>query len=100
MGFISRLLQELGSVSNQTANENKSIPKKDNKDSHKDDRIIDRDMAQKLSGNVIIPDCMDKIQYKLFDGNKRITSVTVPGTVKEIGVRAFADCENLEQVTY
>ena len=99
MGFISRLLQELGSVSNQTANENKSIPKKDNKDSHKDDRIIDRDMAQKLSGNVIIPGCMDKIQYKLFDGNKKITSVTVPGTVKEIGVRAFADCENLEQVT-
>ena len=40
MGFISRLLQELGSASNQTANENKSIPKKDNKDSHKDDRIL------------------------------------------------------------
>lgn len=60
---------------------------------------IDSKTAQTLSGSVMIPDSMDVIEEKLFDGNKRITSVTVPGTVKRIGIRAFANCDNLERVS-
>ncbi|WP_203276908.1 leucine-rich repeat protein [Metamycoplasma hominis] len=29
-----------------------------------------------------------------------IKSITIPGSVKEIGERAFSDCTNLEEVTY
>lgn len=32
------------------------------------------------------------------DGNKHIFSVTIPGSVKSIGIRAFADCENLREI--
>ena len=62
-------------------------------------RTIDRSMAQKMSGNITIPNIMAEIPDRLFDGNKRITSVMVPGTVKRIGDRAFADCENLKKIT-
>ena len=70
--------------------------RKNDKQIHK--KIIDYDEAEKLTGDVIIPDSMDEILNNLFDGNNYITSVTIPGTVKRIGKRAFADCENLKNV--
>ncbi len=60
--------------------------------------MIDFKQAKKLSGDVMIPDTMEEIPERLFDGNKEIRSVVVPGTVRRIGVRAFAECENLESI--
>ncbi len=50
------------------------------------------------SGHLSIPKSWDEIPAWKFDGNKEIKSVTVPGTVKTIGERAFANCKNLTSV--
>ncbi len=60
--------------------------------------VIDNDQAKMLSGDVVIPDTMDEIPTELFCQNQEIISVTIPGTVKKIGFRAFARCGNLEKV--
>ena len=57
-----------------------------------------------LAGDVTIP---SKIGYctvtaignNAFDGNEKITSVTIPGTVKEIRQYAFRGCKNLKKIT-
>ena len=67
-------------------------------DSEDGEEIIDYDKAEKLKGDVTIPNSMTEIPGRLFDENKGITSVNIPGTVKRIGIRAFADCKNLETV--
>jgi hypothetical protein len=40
-----------------------------------------------------------KIQSSAFDENKKITSIEIPSTVTEIGVRAFYECSKLKTVT-
>lgn len=60
---------------------------------------IDIDVAQNVSGDIIISDSVNEISDRLFDKNKGITSVIIPGTVRCIGERAFAECENLQSVT-
>ena len=57
-----------------------------------------------LSGDVTIPskigDCtVTAIGNNAFDGNEKITSVTLPGTVKEIRQYAFRSCKNLKKIT-
>ena len=91
MDLISKIFKFLESQPKQNINRTESTANTE--------KTIDREEAQRLSGNIIIPDNMVEIPDKLFDGNKRITSVTVPGTVKRIGVRAFADCNSLEHVS-
>ena len=59
---------------------------------------IDYAQAEKMTGDVFIPDTMSEINDRLFDGNNGITSIVIPGTVKRIGCRAFADFENLNPV--
>ena len=61
-------------------------------------KAIDWKQAREMSGKVIIPECMTEINRRLFDRNQKITSVEIPGTVKKIGDRAFADCSALEEV--
>lgn len=61
-------------------------------------KSITHEKAAKMSGDIVIPACMNEIRDSLFDGNKNITSVDIPGTVQRIGSRAFASCENLESV--
>ncbi len=39
------------------------------------------------------------VEAKAFKGNKNITSVVIPNTVKELKTSAFQDCTNLTQVT-
>ncbi len=51
-----------------------------------------------VAGNLIIPKGVREIGFEKYEGNSSIVSVTVPGTVKKICARAFADCENLETV--
>lgn len=57
-----------------------------------------------LAGDVTIPskigdDTVTAIGNNAFDGNEKITSVTIPGTVKGIRQYAFRSCKNLKKVT-
>lgn len=52
------------------------------------------------SGRMTVPEGIVEIPNRAFDRNLAITSVDVPGSVERIGVRAFADCVNLEKVTF
>lgn len=57
-----------------------------------------------LSGDVTIPSKIGEytvtaIGNSAFDGNEKITSVTLPGTVKEIRQYAFRGCKNLKKIT-
>lgn len=60
-------------------------------------------------GCLRVPDGITEIPERMFDGftcrEKReefnkIVSVHIPGSVKHIGVRAFAECENIEKVVF
>ena len=57
-----------------------------------------------LAGDVTIPskigdDTVTAIGNNAFDGNEKITSVTIPGTVKEIRQYTFRGCKNLKKIT-
>lgn len=57
-----------------------------------------------LAGDVTIPSKIGDytviaIGNNAFDGNEKITSVTIPGTVKEIRQYAFRSCKNLKKIT-
>lgn len=57
-----------------------------------------------LAGDVTIPskigdDTVTAIGNNAFDGNEKITSVTIPGTVKGIRQYAFRSCKNLKKIT-
>ena len=63
-------------------------------------------LSQMQNGHLVIPDGITEIPRCCFDGHvytkrkdaERIVSVFVPGTVRHIGKRAFADCKNLETI--
>lgn len=68
---------------------------------------IRRDLfAQVKNGRLVIPDGMPEISNNMFDGFfhrdkydfDQLNTIIVPGTVKRIGERAFADCKNLEHI--
>lgn len=42
----------------------------------------------------------DKIQENMFKSCSELKSVTIPASVKEIGLFAFEDCEKLEEVSF
>lgn len=57
-----------------------------------------------LTGDVTIPSKIGNytvtgIENNAFDGNEKITSLTVPGTVTSISQYAFRGCTNLKKVT-
>lgn len=57
-----------------------------------------------LAGDVTIPSkigdyTVTAIGNNAFDGNEKITSVTIPGTVKAIRQYAFRGCKNLKKIT-
>ena len=54
---------------------------------------------------IIIPNQIDGIEVtsigdNAFDGNEKITSVTIPNTVLDVGIEAFANCKNLSSVIF
>ena len=54
---------------------------------------------------VIIPKQIDGVEVtsigdNAFDGNEKITSVTIPNTVLDVGIEAFANCKNLSNVIF
>lgn len=51
-----------------------------------------------ILGRAVIPKGTTEIAPWTFDRNRYLRSISVPGTVKQIGNRAFADCVNLKTV--
>ncbi len=49
---------------------------------------------------VTIPDCYEKIGYKVFSQLPNLKTVIIGNGVKEIGPGAFEGCKNLESVTF
>ena len=62
--------------------------------------IIETKTNTLISGckNTNIPQGIEKIGLWAFEGTK-ITSITIPNSVKEIGWEAFKNCYNLRQIT-
>ena len=46
-----------------------------------------------------IIDMQNGVQYDVFEGNKRITSLTVSEGIREIGNYAFKDCSNMSKLS-
>ena len=48
---------------------------------------------------IVIPEGVKEIKSTAFDGNYRLTSVTLPSTLQTIGSYAFRDCTGLKEFT-
>ena len=69
---------------------------------HLDTEVIISGLAEPLE-HVQIPAFIHgwpvvAIKHNAFSGDAFITSVSIPGTVKSIGRRAFANCSNLTEI--
>lgn len=53
-----------------------------------------------LRGTLVIPEGYTSIGEGAFTGNYRLEGLQIPKTMKKIGHRAFASCDELETVTY
>lgn len=51
-------------------------------------------------GNAVIPDGTTEIADKAFYRNKKLRFAYIPASVRKIGKSAFADCGDLEKVTF
>lgn len=51
-------------------------------------------------GNITLPNTVTRINDDALKGNKKIVSVTIPGSVKDIGNNAFQGCPNLEEIIF
>ena len=68
-----------------------------------DDWIIDEEgtltwVSKNITGDIIIPSIVESIGTGVFDGNKKITSVTMSSSISTIGKNAFSGCTNLATV--
>lgn len=63
------------------------------------EKLMKKNAVVDLFGRAVIPRGVRHICPYAFEGNKLLRSVHVPGTVKTIDLRAFADCPNLKTVT-
>ena len=55
--------------------------------------------GEEVKNDIVIPDGVTKLADGLFRGWDELRSVSIPGSVKEIGHYAFAQCRNLTSVT-
>ena len=53
---------------------------------------------EEVKGHLVIPEGVTKLADGLFRGWGELTSVTIPGSVKDIGHYTFAHCKNLDSV--
>lgn len=51
-------------------------------------------------GKITLPNTVTKINDDALKGNKKIVSVTIPGSVKDIANNAFEGCPNLEEIIF
>ena len=64
---------------------------------------IDKDWAENnidSSGEVTIPEGMQRIEKGAFQGNEKVKRIIMPNSINFIGPRAFADCPNLQEVVF
>lgn len=54
--------------------------------------------GEEVKGNLVIPEGVTKLADGLFIGWGELTSVSIPGSVKEIGHYTFSQCKNLNSV--
>ena len=50
--------------------------------------------------DITLPNTVTKINDDALKGNKKIVSVTIPGSVKDIGNNAFQGCPNLKEIIF
>lgn len=55
--------------------------------------------AGRAAATYDIPDTCDTVGTQSFYGAVNLTSITVPSSVKNIGAKAFAQCNSLEEIT-
>ncbi len=53
-----------------------------------------------LGGDIVLPNTVTKIGDEALKNNKNIVSITIPGSVKDIGNNAFEGCTKLERVIF
>lgn len=53
-----------------------------------------------LGGDIVLPNTVTKIDNEALKGNDNIVSITIPGSVKDIGNNAFEGCTKLERVIF
>ena len=57
-------------------------------------------VASEVSGDIVIPDGVEKIADEAFKDNIKITGVECPDSLREIGKHAFWGCQNLKEVKF
>lgn len=55
-------------------------------------------IASEVSGDIVIPDGIEKIEDEAFKDNIKITGVECPESLREIGKHAFWGCKNLKEI--
>jgi hypothetical protein len=55
-------------------------------------------VASEVSGDIVIPDGIEKIADEAFKDNVKITGVECPESLREIGKHAFWGCKNLKEI--
>ena len=50
--------------------------------------------------DITLPNTVTRINDEALKGNKKIVSVTIPGSVKDIGNNAFQGCPNLKEIIF
>ena len=57
-------------------------------------------VASEVSGDIVIPDGVEKIADETFKDNTKITGVVCPDSLCEIGNHAFWGCKNLKEIKF
>lgn len=57
-------------------------------------------IASEVSGDIVIPDGVEKIADEAFKDNTRITGIVCPNSLCEIGNHAFWGCKNLKEIKF
>ena len=57
-------------------------------------------VASEVSGDIVIPDGVEKIADEAFKDNTKIAGVVCPDSLREIGNHAFWGCKNLKEIKF